>query len=546
MPAIRLCLFVMVVFAAGIRSGVQARGSDPGQQKSESATHILSPAETARHIDLLFQKHWQLQSITPAAAATDSEFLRRLSLDLVGRIPAISEVRAFLKDTDPDKRTQIVERLLDGPAYVRHFTTVWRNALIPQASSQPEFRGVMPGFQAWLWQHIADNSPYDQMVRDIVTARISPGADSGAVLNAGSSPEAFFLVRGLKPENLATGTARAFLGVRIDCAQCHDHPFDHWKRQQFWGLAAFYSGFAPESPDDTDNELTMVSSERRDARSILIPGTEQVVPAAFLTEHPPNWQAQKSSREVLADWITDPANPWFARMAANRIWAQFFGQGIVQPMDDFSDNNPPAHPEVLQLLAEQLVAHQYDVKFLIRSISQSQVYQLSGVQSHESQADPATFSRAALRGMSAEQLFDSLAEATGFYQPYRSDNPFVTDDNSSRGRFLELYRDDAESPLQKETTILQALAMMNGDFVVSSTSLEDSQMLRAVVEFPLMSDAERLDSLFLATVSRLPTDDERDMFGKYILDGGASGDSKEALADVFWVLLNTSEFLLNH
>jgi len=544
--AIRVCLFVLLVVAAGIPSGLHAFGSDGSQLTSDSATRLLSPTETARQIDLLFQKHWQLQSITPAASATDSEFLRRLSLDLVGRIPAISEVRAFLRDTDPEKRTQIVERLLDGPAYVRHFTTVWRNALIPQASSQPEFRGVVPGFQAWLWQHVADNSPYDQMVRDIVTARVSPGADSGTVLNAGSSPEAFFLVRGLKPENLATGTARAFLGVRIDCAQCHDHPFDHWKRQQFWSLAAFYSGFAPESPGETENEPAMVAAERTHSRSILIPGTEQIVPAAFLTEDPPNWQDQKSSREVLADWITDPDNPWFARMAANRIWAQFFGQGIVQPMDDFSDNNPPTHPEVLQLLAEQLVAHQFDVKFLIRSISQSQVYQLSGVQTHESQSDPATFSRAALRGMSAEQLFDSLAEATGFYQPYRSDNPFVTDDNSPRGRFIELYRDDAESPLQKETTILQALAMMNGDFVVNSTSLEDSRMLRAVVEFPLMSDAERLESLFLATVSRLPTDNERDIFGRYIQEGGTSGDSEEALADVFWVLLNTSEFLLNH
>jgi hypothetical protein len=513
-------------------------------ENSTPATAAMSWQESAKAIDGIFEQSWTSQSVTPAPVTDDHEFLRRVYLDLAGRIPAAAEVRAFDEKPESERRTSQVEELLDSPAYVRNFTTVWRNALIPQASSQPEFRGMIPGFQAWLWQHVADNTPYDQMVREILTVPLGNGTSPGAVLNSGSSPEAFFLVRDLKPENLTTGTSRAFLGVRIDCAQCHDHPFDTWKQHQFWSLAAFYSGFQsdPAGPENAGGPI----QENLDSRTIQIPGTDKLVPAVFLTGQEPQWENSVSSRRVLADWVTSDQNPYFARMVANRMWSQFFGQGIVHPVDDFSENNPPSHPEVLDLLASQLIAHDFDLKFLIRTITATQVYQLTSRQTHESQSDPSQFSRAALRGLTPEQFFDSLAEAVGYYQPYRTDNPFVLDETSPRGRFLELYRDDAESPLQRETTILQALAMMNGDFVQNATSLETSQTLRAIADFPLMSDADRLETLFLATLSRKPKAQEQAELGQYISSGGATGDARQSLTDVFWVLLNSSEFLLNH
>ena len=183
---------------------------------------------------------------------------------------------------------------------------------------------------------------------------------------------------------------------------------------------------------------------------------------------------------------------------------------------------------------------------MVRTITSTRVYQTTSRQTHPSQSDPTRFARAALCGLTPEQFFDSLAEAVGYYQPYRTDNPFVIDEDTPRGRFLELFRDESESPLMKETTILQALAMMNGEFIDKATTLDESQTLRSVADFPLMTDGEKLDTLFLAALSRQPTASERATFGKFITDGGTTGNAKSAMADIFWALLNSSEFLLNH
>jgi hypothetical protein len=505
-----------------------------------------SPQETAAEIDQLFADAWQKSLIEPAPAVDDAEYVRRLYLDLAGRIPAVSETRRFLIDASPVKRAALVDQLLDGPAFVRYFTILWRNALIPQAFDEPQTRSLVPGFEAWLWKHFSEETPYDRMVHELITTPIDLGGDEQAVMTSASSPSAFFIVRQLQPENLATGTSRAFLGVRLDCAQCHDHPFDKWKQTHFWNMAAFYSGFQRPEGADPANPLMMLMTETQGARSIKVPSTGKLVPAKFLTGAEPEWKESAEPRAVLADWVTARDNPWFAKMAANRLWAQFLGQGLVQPVDDFSENNPPTHPEVLNLLSEQFVAHDFDLKFLVRTITATRVYQKTSRQTHASQADPTQFARTALRGLTPEQFFDSLAEATGYYQPYRTDNPFVIDAETPRGRFLELFRSQAESPLRKETTILQALAMMNGDFVDNATTLENSQTLRAIADFPLMSNEQKLDTLFIAALSRQPTESEKATFGKYIADGGTSGDSQEALTDVFWALLNSSEFLLNH
>lgn len=512
-------------------------------------TTIGSPAnvrQVVAKIDAIFVKTWSLENVTPADLSADAEFLRRLSLDLAGRIPAVSSLREFLDDDAPNKRAQAVESLLDSPVFVRNFTTVLRNALIPQANSQPQFRGLIPGFEAWLWERLSRETPYDEIVREIITSEID--FTNGPALSATTSAEAFFAVRELKPENLAAGTARAFLGVRLDCAQCHDHPFDRWSQEQFWNMAAFYSGFSrPDDADDDDPRAMMNLTEQTDSRSIKIPGTEQTAPALFLNGTAPDWKtAEQSPRELLADWIVDDTNPYFAKMAVNRIWNQFFGRGIVDPVDDFSENNPASHPEVLDLLAAEFVRSDYDLKTLVRIITSTRVYQLSSIQSHESQGEPSHFSRSVLRGLTPEQFFDSLAEAVGHYQPYRTDNPFVIDTNSPRAEFLDLFRDSAESSLARETTILQALAMMNGEFIEAATSLEDSQTLRAVAEFPAMTTAEKLQTLFLATLSRQPTAAELKRLTTYLAAAVDDDGSQSALSDVFWALLNSSEFLLNH
>ncbi len=527
-PGLVLVL-VLFVRASGADSagGAEPTGSPDGV--------VLSWKETAAQIDGLFAAAWQRHGVVPAEPASDEEFIRRVYLDLAGRIPSVSEVRAFLASDDPDRRERVVATLLENPAWVRHMTIVWRNALIPQAVMQADLRPLVPGFEAWLWERLAAKTPYDRLVREILTTDVQ--AVSPFVVRDAVRPDAFFAAGRLKPENLAAATTRAFLGVRLDCAQCHDHPFDRWKQDQFWKLAAFYSELPASSPGAVSMQEAGGSPG-----TIRIPDTDQVVSAVFLTGEVP--RDTRFLREQLADWITSPNNPWFARMAVNRLWAQFFGRGFVDPIDDFSDANPAVHPEVLDLLAEQFVAHDFDLTFVIRSITASQVYQRSGVQTHASQSDTSMFARAAVRGLTPEQFFDSLAEAVGFYQPYRQDNPFVIDMTSARGRFLELFRSDGESVLEHETTILQALAMMNGDFTGEATSLKDSRTLRAVTEFPLMSDSERLETLFLAALARRPSPSERDRFLRF-LDTHPDGQAA-ALSDIFWVLLNSSEFLLNH
>ena len=435
-------------------------------QETDTASKMpKSVAETAAEIDRLFSEAWTSNHVEPAPPATDEEFVRRLYLDLAGRIPAASETREFLSNTSVTKRSELVELLLDGPAFVRHFTILWRNALIPQAFNEPGTRALVPGFEAWLWKHFSADTPYDQIVRELITTPIDFGNNQPGLLQSANSPSAFFIVRQLQPENLATGTSRAFLGVRLDCAQCHDHPFDKWKRDQFWNMAAFYSGFQQPDNADPQNPAMMNVREDNTAHSIRVPSTGNVVPAKFLTGVEPEWIDDAQPRKILADWVTARANPWFAKMAVNRLWAQFLGQGIVQPVDDFSDSNPPSHPDVLNLLSAQFITHDYDLKFLVRTITSTRIYQTTSRQTHESQSDPREFARAALRGLTPEQFFDSLAEAVGYYQPYRTDNPFVIDEDTPRGRFLELFRDETESPLMKETTILQALAMMNGNLM---------------------------------------------------------------------------------
>ncbi len=506
---------------------------------------LRSVEESATAIDRLFEDSWKAEGVTPSNLSEDAAYFRRLHLDLGGRIPAVSELREFLADSSPNKRSAAVSQLLDSPAFVRHITTVWRNALIPQASSQAQFRSLIPGFEALLWKHISEGSRYDQIAREIITAELN--SNNGGALAATTSPDAFFVVRELKPENLSAGTARAFLGVRLDCAQCHDHPFDKWSQKQFWNMAAFYSGFSRPESDEDNPAMMMTMTEDKAKHSIQITGTEEIVPAIFLDGLQPEWTEQTAApREVLADWIVDSNNPYFARMAVNRLWAQFFGRGLVDPVDDFSENNPPSHPEVLQILADQFVDSGYDMKHLIRVITATQVYQLRSQQTDASQDDPIHFARAALRGMTPEQLFDSLAEAVGFYQPFRSDNPFVVETDSPRARFIDLFRDNAESALDRETTILQALAMMNGDFISNATDINNSQTLKAIAEFPAMKDADKLEALFMAALSRRPASDEAQRFGEYLKSGGTTGDPKQALADIFWVLLNSSEFLLNH
>jgi hypothetical protein len=510
---------------------------------ASAGTSVDDAQRLADQIDKRIAERWAADQITPAPIADDAEFFRRANLDLCGRIPAGSEVRDFLADSSPDKRRNAIERMLASPTYIVNTTNRWREVMLPEADSEQEVRFVLPGFEAWLRSRIAENRNYAEIAREILTLPIESGDVQPFAQPDKPTPAAFYLAKQAKPENLGAATSRLFLGVRIECAQCHDHPFDEWKRDQFWSYAAFFAEFQPMTPD---NPAQVVTSLLTDRRSLKIPETDRTVEAAFLTSEPVAASASGSPREQLADWITSADNPWFARAAANRIWAQMFGIGLVDPPDDFGPNNPPSHPELLDELAKAFVAHKYDFKFLIRAITLSQTYQRTSRRTHESQDDPRAFARLPVRALSPEQIFDSLAQATGYLQPFDPEQPLNFNNDQSRQEFLETFANDSQSTAERQSTILQALTLMNGTFIASATDVEASQTLTAVVEAPFLDVPEKIEALFLATLSRPPRPDELSRFREYVESGGPEQDAGKSLGDVFWALLNSSEFAVNH
>jgi hypothetical protein len=465
--------------------------------------------ELAAKIDRLVAARWEAAKVQPAAPAGDAEFLRRIYLDLVGRIPSVAEARAFLSDTRPDRRQRLVDQLLASPAYASHAANVWRALLIPDKNTDGFFSQAET--ETWLRKQFAANKGYDKIVWELLAL---PG-----------DPARFYSSKRNEPEGIGAATARLFLGVSIECAQCHDHPFAKWKREQFWEFAGFFAGFG-------DGE---------DRREIAISGGSKIVQASFLDGTEPKWKYDVSPRQTLADWMTAPKNPYFARAGANRIWAYFLGTGLVEPVDDLRPENAPSNPELFDELTDQFAAHKFDVKFLIRAITASRAYQLSSVKSDSGQDEPQMFARMALRGLSPEQLFDSLCLATGFREKAR----FSRNRDTVRSELLNLFASQ-DKRTEFQTSILQSLLLMNGKLMEQVTSPERSATLAAVADAPFLDTNQKLETLFLAALSRPPRADEVERFARYVGEAAAKGNGRAALGDVFWVLLNSPEFVLNH
>jgi hypothetical protein len=505
--------------------GVLCLALPPGLRAGEE---VRALAET---IDRHVAAAWG-PDVRPAPGADDAEFFRRVHLDLAGRIPSVTEARDFLDDDRPAKRRLWVERILRGDAddpsyqdaYVNHFTNVWRAWLLSQTTQQ---QAPQPALDAWLRYRLRTNVGYDRLVRELLS---QPTAGGQAADPAQGSAAVFYQANEQKPENLAGSTARLFLGVKLECAQCHDHPFDKWTRAQFWEYAGFFTDVVPPGPAG------------RKRGELKIPGQDKVVRARFLDGREPRWPGGTATRPALATWMTAADNPYFARAVVNRLWTYFFGTGLVVQADGTNHAVHASHQKLLDVLARQLASHHYDLKFLIRAITTSQTYQRTSACTHPSQNEPQRFARMPLRGLSPEQLFDSLAEATE-YEGGSAPGSFGAV-QSARAQFLAKFRAQ-ESKLDYQTSILQALYLMNNAFVADRTSLAQNRTL-ATLAAQRTSTARKVESLYLVVLSRKPRAEERDRLVRYVEKGGPTGDPKQALADLFWVLLNSPEFLLNH
>jgi hypothetical protein len=532
----------------------------PGGNATDS--HTQPPArddpvsQLSAAIDRQIAARWTEENVPPTGPADDAEFLRRTYLNIAGRIPTASEAEQFLDDAGAAKRRVLVDRLLASSAYPTHLADLLRSVIVPEANTDPILQQQSEVFERWLRMRVAKNAGYDQIVTALITSD-SRSPDSGF----------YFLAKGNKPENLAAGVSRVFLGVRIECAQCHNHPFAKWRREQFWQLAAFFAG----TPTDSAEQPT----EDTELAELLIPDTAKKVSARYLDGGEPAWPANGNHdpKKALADWITSPRNPYFSHAAANRVWAHFMGTGLVDPVDDFDESNPASHPELLDLLADEFVREKYDVRFLIRAICASRTYQLSSAQTDPRQANRRLFARAPVKGLTPAELAASLSQAIG-----ESDEPtpmmagpvFPGRDSSQlRTLVMELFKNENSDPVDSETTILQALALMNSPVIDQSTAPGRGSTLAALLDAPFLDTRSRIEMLYLCTLSRRPTPEESQRLIRYVERGGAHAASKPklgnvfqqmittdksktrsdheiALGDIFWALLNSSEFLTNH
>jgi hypothetical protein len=506
-----------------------------------------SKAEVQQQVDQILAELWQREKIQPVDEAGDLQLLRRAYLDLAGRTPTVTEVRDYSRDTSPDRYPKLVERLLASPDHATQMAAVWRSFLIPEGVDLDAFGG-REAFEKWLSQRFEQNVPYDQIVRELLLAE-------GRLSQSG--PLLFYSSLKLDADQLAARTSRVFLGMRLECAQCHDHPFEPWKQEDFWSYAAFFAQISrPKGMLETASTVMRVQDVERG--EVMLPETEDVIEPRFLgqsaaaiDESDPENKSPR--RQRLASWLTGADNPYFARATVNRVWSHMFGRGIVDPVDDFGVNNRPVSPELLDMLASQFIASKFDLKTLIRTIAFSRAYRLSSSSSDEagsgSEAEQRlkAFAQMNVKTLTAEQLFDCISVATLLNPQDASNSRYVLNrfGNSDRDEFLQQFASPSTSRSEYLAGIPQALMLMNGSMIAEATGEASSGLIQSL-EAPFFTDRQRIDVLFMATLSRPAKPEELKLMEEFF-PAGVTGDRRRAgLADLLWALVNSSEFTLNH
>ena len=497
------------------------------------ASESADPVKVAILIDKRISSGWERAGIHPAKGIDDETFLRRVYLDLVGRIPTVSEARYFLSQKSSNKRGELVNQLMVTGSHNRHLATLLRRNWLPQVDT-PEFSGLSDDFERWIVFRLQEKTPYNHMVLEILKSTVGFGQDAKAVRGELVTPIGFLKASESKPENLAANASRAFLGVNLDCAQCHDHPFARWTRDQFWQTAAF---FAKPGINDSIKSYQPI---------ILIPNTQKKVGPRLLDNSAaffPKEFKEETGPFLLADWITSRNNPYFAKNAVNRIWAHIFGTGLVEPLDDLSGESGSSGDlaDLLGQLADVFVSTGYDLDFMIKAFVLSRTYQLSTV-AEGSPHEPKLIGRMPVRGLSGEQLYDSLRTASGL--PLERDDTGRGLGLESRKKFASQFRIDSNVNAQRSIT--QALALMNGSTSSELSNPNKNPMLSGLIESPFIDSKGKIETLFLAVLARMPSHDQSKMFTDYLEGELFKNNYHKALGDIFWVLINSTEFNTNH
>jgi hypothetical protein len=531
--------------------------------------------EMVRTINDKLRAEWEKNKITPSRHVDDHEFIRRASLDIIGRIAKPEEIQAYLKDPADVRRSRLINRLLDSDEYPRHWANLWANWLLTRSGA---FGRGMYHEQtvSWLEDMFAGNKHYDDIVKGLLTAQGENTKTNGGAVNFILAHVGETIPPGRRAEEgqfemvpITARITRLFLGVQIQCAQCHDHPFQNSiKQEHFWRVNAFLrqverKGNLAMNPQDTPGPLTLVDNPNvgRDAEvffekrnGVLLTARAEFLPSAEekTGKRLDPGKMGAARREALTEYLIQ--HEQFPRAIVNRMWGVFFGRGFVNPVDDFNDNNQPANPELLNELAAKFKHYGYDLKKLIRWICNSEPYHLSCVanKTNDKAEHEALFSRMILKAMTPEQLFESLLVAT------RSATAESKDDkNKAREAWLRSlitnFGDDEGNEVNFNGTVVQALMMMNGEEINKAISRKDNPKgtLAQALSRPRSTQSVIAD-LYLASLNRPPTGKELGtIMGKFRLVNPAiaAKDSRDPAAryeDLFWALLNSNEFILNH
>jgi len=499
--------------------------------------------------DFVFQQLRDL-GIPPSPPCDDSTFLRRLTLDLAGRLPTLGETRAFLESKHPQKRNQVIEELLKGPDYADHFATKWTAVLKNRRDDSSDLASNF-AFHAWVRDSLLANKPYDQFVRELLAA-------TGTVL--GNPPVAWYK-RVKEPKDQIEDVAQLFLGVRMQCAQCHHHPFERWSQDDYYALAAFFSQVGRKPSGTRGEDLIFHKRGSATAKNIK---TGKALPPAALGDSVGTIGPDEDPRLKLADWLKSPQNPFFAKALVNRYWKHFFQKGLIEPEDDIRDSNPPSHPELLAALEKQFVQSGFDLRELCRVIVSSQTYQLSSTPLPANQKDRQNHSRYYPRRLGAEVLLDAIDQLAGTQTDFPNLPPgtraVALPDNSYNRNipFLRVFgRPEGESVCECErvqtSSLAQSLHLLNAQDLKSKLSHPRGRAESLAID--PRADVEKVKELYLVAFSRLPSPQEETKVREFFAEPRYGPDGKpldpkratrEAYQDLLWALINTKEFLFNH
>jgi hypothetical protein len=492
---------------------------------------------TGNIIDVKAAAKWRELGLVPSPVCSDAEFLRRAMLDVIGTTPAPDEVEEFLSDPDPAKRTRLIDRLLERPEYVDFWSLKWGDVL--RVNSEKLGAQGMLAFNLWLREAFRSNMHVDQMVDEMVTAQ-------GSIFSNG--PANFFRIAS-SPDDLAETTAQVFMGVRLQCARCHHHPFESYGQDDYYALAAYFARVRTKGSD----EFGLFGGEQVIfvARSgeVYQPRTGQKMVPRPLGAAP--FDDPIDRRRALAKWLTSENRHWLARNVANRYWGYLLGKGLVNPIDDLRDTNPASNPELLDALAGAFVASGYDLKALLHLILTSRVYQLSAGATRENQLDQAFFSHYTIKRLTAEQLLDGIDAATGTIEKFARQpagtRAIALPDTNYASFFLDTFGRPmraiaCECERSSDPNLSQALNLMNGD-LLNRKLLQSGGRLSRMLSDPKLTEPALVRRLYLLTFNRPPSPIEADRAGAVL--GGASTRAAGA-QDLFWALLNSKEFLFNH